>query len=190
MTEPQTAAGNVAATSVITIDRTSPVPLYFQLAQRFEAAIRSGALKAGSRLDNEVQPTERLGLSRPTVRAAFQYLSNKDLVVRKRGAGTLVANERIDRDAELTSRMTTWPRPGRPPDTMVIRTEVTHAGRGQVLLARRHRRRPRGRSPGAPPGPAWTPAPARSPASARCCSPPAAGCCAMGRTCARPGQLC
>jgi len=28
------------------------------------------------------------------VRAAFQYLSNKGLVVRKRGAGTLVANER------------------------------------------------------------------------------------------------
>ena len=32
----------------ITIDRTSPVPLYFQLAQYFESAIRSGALKAVS----------------------------------------------------------------------------------------------------------------------------------------------
>src|SRR5690348_18419012 len=77
MQEPQPAAVNVAAPSVITIDRTSPVPLYFQLAQHFEAAIRSGALKVGSRLDNEVQLAERLGLSRPTVRAAFQYLSNK-----------------------------------------------------------------------------------------------------------------
>ena len=103
MQEPQTAANAVAAPSVITIDRTSPVPLYFQLAQHYEAAIRSGALKVGSRLDNEVQLAERLGLSRPTVRAAFLYLSNKGLVVRKRGAGTLVANERIDRDVELTS---------------------------------------------------------------------------------------
>jgi DNA-binding GntR family transcriptional regulator len=39
-----------------------------------------------------------LALSRSTVRAAFRYLSSKGLVVRKRGAGTLVANERIDRD--------------------------------------------------------------------------------------------
>ena len=94
MQETQAAAGNVAAPSVITIDRTSPIPLYFQLAQHFEAAIRSGALKVGSRLDNEVQLAERLGLSRPTVRAAFQYLSNKGLVVRKRGAGTLCTAKR------------------------------------------------------------------------------------------------
>ena len=76
----------------ITIDRTSPVPLYFQLARHFESAIRSGALKVGTRLENEVQLAETLGLSRPTVRAAFLYLANKGLVVRKRGAGTVVAN--------------------------------------------------------------------------------------------------
>src|ERR1044071_8075242 len=86
----------------ISIDRTSPVPLYFQLAQHYEAAIRSGALKVGSRLDNEVQLAERLGMSRPTVRAAFLYLPIKGLVVRKRRAGTLVAKESIDRDVELT----------------------------------------------------------------------------------------
>ena len=63
----------------ISIDRTSPVPLYFQLAQHFESAIRSGALKVGARLENEVQLAERLGLSRPTVRAAFLYLANKGL---------------------------------------------------------------------------------------------------------------
>ena len=127
MQEPQAAAGNVAAPSLITIDRTSPVPLYFQVAQHFEAAIRSGALKVGSRLDNEVQLAERLGLSRPTVRAAFQYLSNKGLVIRKRGAGTLVANERIDRDVELTSLYDDLAAASRSPDTKVIRNEVTHA---------------------------------------------------------------
>src|SRR6202161_229855 len=87
----------------ITIDRTSPVPLYFQLAQHFESAISSGELKVGTRLENEVQLTELLGLSRPTVRAAFLYLANKGLVVRKRGAGTLVANERMDRNVGVTS---------------------------------------------------------------------------------------
>jgi DNA-binding GntR family transcriptional regulator len=111
----------------ISIDRTSPVPLYFQLAQHYEAAIRSGALKVGARLDNEVQLAERLGLSRPTVRAAFMYLSNKGLVVRKRGAGTMVANDSIDRDVELTSLYDDLVASGRTPATRVLKAEVSHA---------------------------------------------------------------
>src|SRR5260370_4268894 len=111
----------------ITIDRTSPVPLYFQLAQHFESAIRSGALKVGARLENEVQLAEMLGLSRPTVRAAFLYLANKGLVVRKRGAGTLVANERIDRNVELTSLYDDLVASGRTPATRVLKAEVIHA---------------------------------------------------------------
>jgi len=116
-----------AAPGVITIDRASPVPLYFQLAQHFESAIRSGALKAGARLDNEVELAERLGLSRPTVRAAFLYLANKGMVTRKRGAGTLVAKERIDRDVELTSLYDDLAAAGRAPATQVLRNEVGHA---------------------------------------------------------------
>src|SRR5437773_9394875 len=111
----------------ITIDRTSPVPLYFQLAQHFESAIRSGALKVGARLENEVQLAEMLGLSRPTVRAAFLYLANKGLVVRKRGAGTLVAKESIDSDVGLTSLYDDLAAAGRAPATQVIRVERTRA---------------------------------------------------------------
>src|SRR6202161_4893029 len=125
-----------AATSSgpISIDRTSPVPLYFQLAQHFESAIRSGSLKVGARMENEVQLAELLGLSRPTVRAAFLYLANKGLVVRKRGAGTLVANERIDRNVELTSLYDDLAASGRMPATRVLKAEVRHA-RDQVAGA-------------------------------------------------------
>jgi DNA-binding GntR family transcriptional regulator len=118
---------DVTTAGPITIDRTSPVPLYFQLAQYYESAIRSGALKVGARLDNEVQLAQALGLSRPTVRAAFLYLANKGLVVRKRGAGTLVANERMDRDVELTSLYDDLAAAGRAPATQVLRAEVSHA---------------------------------------------------------------
>src|SRR5215470_12895102 len=48
------------AQGVIAIDRSSPVPLYFQVAQHFEAAIKSGALQAGERLENEVELDARL----------------------------------------------------------------------------------------------------------------------------------
>src|ERR1700728_3093491 len=119
-----------AATSSgpISIYRTSPVLLYFQLAQHFESAIRSGGLKVGARLENEVQLAELLGLARPTVRAAFLYLANKGLVVRKRGAGTLVANERMDRNVELTRLYDDLAASGRKPETRVLKAEVSHAG--------------------------------------------------------------
>ena len=112
---------------VIQIDRTSPVPLYFQLARHFEMAIGTGQLKPGARLENEVDLAERLGLSRPTVRAAFGYLVSKGLIVRKRGAGTLVTDRAIDRDLELTSLHDDLAAAGRGPATVVIRNEVGHA---------------------------------------------------------------
>ena len=63
------------------IDRSSPMPLYFQLAQAIEGAIAGGALPAGSRLENEVLLAQRYGLSRPTVRRAVQELVAKGLLL-------------------------------------------------------------------------------------------------------------
>ncbi|MFB7509442.1 GntR family transcriptional regulator, partial [Streptomyces broussonetiae] len=62
------------------LDRTSPVPLYYQLAQQLEAAIEHGALTPGNLLGNEVDLSARLGLSRPTVRQAVQSLVDKGLL--------------------------------------------------------------------------------------------------------------
>jgi DNA-binding GntR family transcriptional regulator len=108
----------------VSIDRTSPVPLYFQLARHLEAAIRSGALPVGTRLDNEVQLAKELGLSRPTVRAAFLYLAERGMVTRKRGYGTVVAREKISRDVQLTSLFDDLTRAGQKPATKVLRNEV------------------------------------------------------------------
>src|SRR4051812_16109141 len=112
----------------ISVDRGSPVPLYFQLARQFESAITSGQLPPGSRLENEVQLARDLGLSRPTVRAAFLYLVEKGLVVRMRGQGTLVAQRKVNRDVGLTSLYDDLASADKRPTTRVIRNEVTHAG--------------------------------------------------------------
>lgn len=69
-----------------------PVPLYHQLALRLEAAIRSGALPPGARLEGEVQLAARLHLARGTVRHAIQSLVDKGLVERRRGSGTRVVD--------------------------------------------------------------------------------------------------
>jgi DNA-binding GntR family transcriptional regulator len=85
------------------LDRNSPVPLYFQIAENLKRSIEDGTLKPGERLDNELDLTERLGVSRPTVRQAVQRLVEQGLVVRRRGLGTVVVVPRILRSVALTS---------------------------------------------------------------------------------------
>lgn len=87
----------------VKLDRSSPVPLYFQVAQAVEQAVTSGRLPPGTRLDNEFLLADQLGLSRPTIRQAMQYLAEKGLIVRRRGVGTRVVQPKVRRSLELTS---------------------------------------------------------------------------------------
>jgi DNA-binding GntR family transcriptional regulator len=104
----------------IQIDRTSPVPLYHQLAEQLTAAISGGTLLPGDPFENELAMSDRLGLSRPTVRRAIAELVNKGLLVRRRGIGTTVANQMVHRRAELTSLYDDLVREGRKPRTDVL----------------------------------------------------------------------
>jgi len=105
------------------VDRTSPVPLYFQIAENLKRAIESGALQPGHRLDNEIQLSERLNVSRPTMRQAIQRLTNEGLVVRQRGVGTVVVNRRIQRRLALSSLYEDLTASGREPATTVLSVE-------------------------------------------------------------------
>jgi DNA-binding GntR family transcriptional regulator len=104
----------------LTVDRSSPVPLYVQLAEQLEAAIAAGTLAPGSRLENEVQLAARCGLSRPTVRQAIQHLVDKGLLVRKRGVGTQVVQAQVKRPIELTSLYDDLAAARRSPRTRVL----------------------------------------------------------------------
>jgi DNA-binding GntR family transcriptional regulator len=116
------------------IDRTSPVPLYFQIASRIEQAIVSGQIPPGSRLENEITLGERLNLSRPTVRRALQELVNKGLLVRRRGIGTQVVHGSVTRKMELTSLYDDLSRGGQHPSTTLLFHEIIPA---DDLLAER-----------------------------------------------------
>jgi len=102
------------------VDRDSPVPLYFQIAENLRQAISDGAVKPGERLDNELDLTELLGVSRPTVRQAVQRLVDQGLVVRRRGLGTVVVVPRILRSVGLTSLYDDLAASGRQPATTVL----------------------------------------------------------------------
>jgi DNA-binding GntR family transcriptional regulator len=108
----------------ISLDRASPVPLYFQVAQQIEAMIDKGELQPGSRLDNEIQLADQMGLSRPTMRQAIQYLVDKGLLVRKRGVGTQVVHGLVKRPVELSSLYDDLTHGNKQPSTEVLSVET------------------------------------------------------------------
>ena len=104
----------------VVIDRTSPVPLYHQLAEQLTASIEDGRLQPGDPFENELALAERLDLSRPTVRRAIAELVGRGLLVRRRGVGTTVASQVIHRRDELTSLYDDMVRRGQTPRTEVL----------------------------------------------------------------------
>jgi len=108
----------------ITLERNSPVPLYYQLAQAIEHAINTGALAPGDRLENELSLTSRLGLSRPTARQAIQELVKKGLLVRKRGVGTQVVRSQFRRTEALSSLNDDIIKAGKVPSTRLLEFSV------------------------------------------------------------------
>ncbi len=104
----------------VVIDRTSPVPLYHQLAQQLTEAIEDGTLQPGDPFENELSLADRLNLSRPTVRRAIAELVSRGLLVRKRGVGTTVASRVIHRRLGLTSLLDDLQSSGRAVETKVL----------------------------------------------------------------------
>ncbi|HZB51317.1 MAG TPA: GntR family transcriptional regulator [Mycobacteriales bacterium] len=109
---------------VLDLDRSSPVPLYFQVSRQIEAAIERGDLEPGDRLENEIGLADRWGLSRPTMRRAIEELVDKGLLVRRRGIGTQVVHGRVKRKMELTSLFDDLARSGQQPTTEVLLHET------------------------------------------------------------------
>ena len=138
----------------VELDRSSPVPLYYQLAQAIEAAIEDGDLAPGDRFENELALAKRLTLSRPTTRRAIQELVDKGLLVRKRGVGTQVVQSPMHRRVELTSLFDDLSRAGQQPSTQLLDYSVGPAddevarelgmGEGREVAAIRRLRRANG----------------------------------------------
>ncbi|MFW6357383.1 MAG: GntR family transcriptional regulator, partial [bacterium] len=73
------------------LNRSSPLPLYHQLAEAILAEIRSGVYAVGAKIPSENELAAVYSIGRPTVRQALDSLVRKGILVRRRGAGTFVA---------------------------------------------------------------------------------------------------
>lgn len=79
----------------IKVDKTVPIPLYYQLKTQLLSLIESGVLKPGDALPTENSFGEQLDISRPTVRQALSDLVGEGYLVRYKGKGTFVGKPKV-----------------------------------------------------------------------------------------------
>src|SRR5215510_7832962 len=75
----------------IAIDRAKKIPLAAQIYRAIREAIETGRLASGARLPSWQDLAAQLGVSRGTVRAAYERLINEQFAVGLGAAGTRVA---------------------------------------------------------------------------------------------------
>ncbi len=101
-------------------------PLYVQLRDHLAIEITSGELAPGTQLPSERTLSEQYGYSRLTVRRALADLEEGGLLVRRRGSGTFVADQLIQKNARgLASFSEDMRQRGLEPSSIVLRQELT-----------------------------------------------------------------
>ncbi|MFY9262730.1 MAG: GntR family transcriptional regulator [Actinomycetaceae bacterium] len=111
----------------IVLDRESPTPLHAQISELIGREITEGILSPGTLLENEVSLARRLKVSRPTARRAMQTLVEQGLLLRRRGAGTIVAPKPRHRIGRLSSLNEEIRGAGKLPSTEVLTYQHTAA---------------------------------------------------------------
>lgn len=82
------------------LDRSSEVPLYFQLAAALKAMLEVGTWEPGARFATERELEEEFEVSRAVIRPALELLVGDGAIVRVKGSGAFVAPPRREVQAE------------------------------------------------------------------------------------------
>ena len=77
--------------------KRGPLPLWFQIKEQLRRGIDQGEWAPGEQLPTESELTELFGVSRITVRTAFERLGDQGLVERIPGRGTFVTQRSFER---------------------------------------------------------------------------------------------
>jgi GntR family transcriptional regulator len=80
----------------LTVDKGLPTPAYLQLKHQLASGIEDGTLRPGSALPSERELAESLGLSRMTVRRAFEELVADGHIEQRQGSGTYVRTQPLE----------------------------------------------------------------------------------------------
>lgn len=108
------------------LNRSGPVPLYYQIANLMREAIESERISPGARIENEVALAEQLNISRPTIRRAISELVDEGLLVRRRGIGTQVVQAKARPQVKMSGLYDDLIGSKRSPTTKVLLREVVN----------------------------------------------------------------
>lgn len=107
------------------VDRSSPLPMYVQIAASLRSMIQSGSLAPGSLLPSEKQLCDTFGVSRMTLRQAYDLLDREELVRSQRGRGTQVLPPRMRKEQQEMRSFTEEIRSrGGKPRSRILRFEA------------------------------------------------------------------
>jgi GntR family transcriptional regulator len=79
------------------IDKSSPVPIYYQLEEWIKKMIETKELQPGDALPSEREFSEKYQISRMTARQAINNLVQNGLLYRIQGKGTFVMERKIEK---------------------------------------------------------------------------------------------
>jgi GntR family transcriptional regulator len=104
-----------------------PYPKYLQIADILRRRIRT-QMQPGDRVPPEVSLSRSFGVSRETIRQAFELLENERLISRRQGQGTFVTARQMSRASEkFTGMVDEFPALGIKTTARVIAREVVKA---------------------------------------------------------------
>ncbi len=110
------------------VNRSHPLPLYYQLMQELRHRIEGGEWEPGTQIPSERELSETYGISRMTVRQALAELAESGLLRRDQGRGTFVAEPRMRRQiTRLTSFTEDMRARGKRASARVLRLELASA---------------------------------------------------------------
>lgn len=109
-----------------TLNKSTPVPLYFQLETLILEEIENGTYPPGSMIPTEKELSQMFNISRTTVRQAIMDLVQKELLYRTKSKGTFVAYPKTSQDFMRTilSYDDDVRAAGKTPSTEVLAFEV------------------------------------------------------------------
>jgi GntR family transcriptional regulator len=90
----------------LSISRGSPVPLHHQLRHMLQGQIERGTLRPGQQIPHERQYAEHLGISLAPVRQALLELVRQGYLLRVRGKGTFVRDDKVVEKINLLGSFT------------------------------------------------------------------------------------
>jgi GntR family transcriptional regulator len=112
------------------IDRRTPVPLYFQIAEQLREEMRDRKMRPGDLLTTDERVQQEFGVSRATARKAVDELVDEGLVERVTGKGTFLTKPRLQVPLPLMLSFTEeLERRGMRPRTRVVSVGWAPAGK-------------------------------------------------------------